>query len=179
MKDTMKSRKIRRGLFIKIMTVGALLGLGSVGAMAQNSLPAPGTGGGFNPAPVGPPPGGPGAPFGPGGPGAFGGPAVPPPPRPGISIGFNIGGGFANQGTTNVVACGYDNTGVFRTIPMTVSYTFGYGQYDVTVLSAYNPFTMSWMPNIDMPAYNTSYFLRGQTYDFYAPLSTGPYYFNL
>ncbi|MDE5975485.1 MAG: hypothetical protein K2G69_02930 [Muribaculaceae bacterium] len=147
----------------------ALVGLGTMGMWAQNSLPAPGSGGSFNPAPIG------------GNPGP--GPAMGPGPGMGMGLGpgWGWGGGPApmNQGTVNVVATGYDNFGRLRNIPMNVAYTFSYGQYDVTVLAAYNPFTMMWNPNLNVPAYNTSYFLNGNTYNFYVPLSTGTYYFNL
>ena len=36
-----------------------------------------------------------------------------------------------------------------------------------------------WDRNVDQPAYNTSYYLNGTTFDFYTVLSTGTYYFNL
>lgn len=175
MKDTIVNNQRKKGArLIKLLMILVVTGLGTLGMAAQNSMPAPGSGGNFNPAPIG---GGPGNGPGFNGPGpGFGGPG---PVGPGWNGGPIMGPAFANQGTVSVMACGFDNMGVFRTIPMTVGYTFSYGQYDVTVISAYNPFTMSWMPGIDMPAYNTSYFLRGQTYDFYAPLSTGTYYFNL
>lgn len=149
------------------------IGLGCLGMSAQNSLPAPGSGGSFNPAPIGGGPGGPG----PGGPGMGPGPGM----GMGLGPGWGWGGGMAavNQGTVNVIATGYDNFGRLRNIPMNVAYTFSYGQYNVTVLAAYNPFTMMWNPNLDVPAYNTSYFLNGNTYNFYVPLSSGTYYFNL
>ncbi|MDE5887151.1 MAG: hypothetical protein K2H46_06135 [Muribaculaceae bacterium] len=159
---------LKKGL--GMLTAAILIGIGSIAASAQNSLPAPGSGGSFNPAPIGG--GGPGM----GGPGpgpGFGGPG------PGWNNAPVINPGYVNQGTVSVIATGYDNMGNLRNIPMTVGYTFSYGQYDATVLSAYNPFTQSWMPGIDMPAYNTSYFFNGNTYNFYAPLSTGTYYFNL
>ena len=52
-------------------------------------------------------------------------------------------------------------------------------QYDVTVINAWDPWTQQWNANVDVPAVNTSYYLRGQNFDFYAVLSTGTYYFNL
>ena len=86
---------------------------------------------------------------------------------------------YPNQGVTNVVACGYDAQGVWRTIPLHVSYTYNGVQYDVTVLNAWNPWTDMWDRGVDVPAYNTSYYLNGTTFDFYTVLSTGTYYFNL
>ncbi|MDE6330343.1 MAG: hypothetical protein K2L83_06490, partial [Muribaculaceae bacterium] len=69
--------------------------------------------------------------------------------------------------------------GIWRAIPMNVAYTYVGGQYNVTVLSAWNPWTDMWNRAINQPAYNTNYYLRGNTYDFYTVLSTGTYYFNL
>jgi len=77
------------------------------------------------------------------------------------------------------MACGYDAQGVWRTIPMHVKYVYNGIDYDVTVINVWNPWTESWMRNVDQPAYNTDYYLRGNTYDFYAPLSIGTFYFNL
>lgn len=150
---------------------------GAVSMSAQNSLPAPGSGGGFNPAP---PMGGPG----------MGQPAPPPPAGwgspwgasgPGVNLNINIGSqpGWQNQGYATVMACGYDAQGVWRVLPLYVSYEWNGAQYQVTVVNAWNPWTDVWNRGVDMPAYNTSYYLRGVTYDFYAPLSTGTYYFNL
>lgn len=175
--------------WLRRLTLAVVAGLFSVGGvMAQNSLPAPGTGGSFNPAPVGG--GNPG-----GGPGWNGG------PRPGFGnngIGWNPGPGFnnpgmapgwnnpgwnnpgwQNQGTVTVMACGYDAQGNWCTLPLHVAYTYNGFVYDVTVLNAWNPWSNTWNVGVDMPAYNTSYYTHGQTYNFYAPLSTGTYYFNL
>lgn len=148
-------------------------------AIAQNSLPAPGSGGGFRPAPGG---------FGPG-PGMMR-PTPPPPMRPVWGGGWNstpsivINANFgdpadSNSGYENVMACGYDAQGIWRVLPLYVNYVWNGAQYDVTVVNAWNPWTQMWSRGIDMPAYNTSYYLRGNNYDFYAPLSTGTYYFNL
>ena len=168
-----------------------------VAVMAQNSAPAPGSGGGFNPAPangIGWNPGGSSAPapgsgggFQPAGPGPGpGGPAWGSPWGGGWqaspSVVVNVNPGFVegmNSGTCNVVGVGYDAQGVWRTIPMTVSYSWNGAQYNVTVLSAWNPWTDMWNRGIDDTAYNTSYFLNGETYNFYVPLSTGTFYFNL
>lgn len=84
-----------------------------------------------------------------------------------------------NQGTTTVIGCGYDSYGVWRTIPLRVAYTYNGIQYNVTVINAWNPWTDMWNRGVDAPAYNTSYYLRGNTYNFYTVLTTGTYYFNL
>ena len=169
-----RKRKMRRTNLLKLIMTLAITGISALGVYAQNSMPAPGSGGSFNPAPIGG--GGPGI----GGPGPVApGPMGPVFGGPGWNVAPVVTPVYANQGIVNVIATGYDNMGNLRNIPLRVGYTFSYGQYDVTVLSAYNPFTQTWMRGIDMPAYNTSYFLNGNTYDFYAPLSTGTYYFNL
>lgn len=90
-----------------------------------------------------------------------------------------VTGQDVNAGTAKVLACGYDAQGIWRTIPLLVQYHFDGAQYKALVLNAWNPWTDSWNHNVDQPAYNTSYFLRGNTYDFYTNLSTGTYYFNL
>lgn len=180
----LKNRKgnnlLARIAFTAMAVIAAVFGMS-----AQNSLPAPGTGGSFNPAPIGG--GNPGWGGGPGwgGPGpGWGGPG------PGWNNGWGPGWGYSpsiiintpsyvNRGTVNVAACGYDAQGIWRTIPMHVAYYYNGVDYDVTVINAWNPWTQSWMRNIDQPAYNTDYYLRGNTYDFYAPLSIGTFYFNL
>lgn len=86
---------------------------------------------------------------------------------------------WQNSGTITVIACGTDAQGVWRTIPLRVSYLYNGAQYNVTVDSAWNPWTDCWNYGIDVPAFNTSYFLNGNTYDFYTNLSTGTWYFNL
>lgn len=86
---------------------------------------------------------------------------------------------WQNSGTTTVIACGYDAQGVWRTIPLRVSYNYNGAQYNVTVDSAWNPWTDAWNYGVDVPAFNTYYFLNGNYYDFYTNLSTGTYYFNL
>lgn len=86
---------------------------------------------------------------------------------------------WQNAGTITVIACGTDAQGVWRTIPLRVSYTYNGAQYNVTVDSAWNPWTDSWNYGVDIPAFNTYYFLNGNYYNFYANLSTGTYYFNL
>ena len=129
----------------------------------MNSLPAPGAGGSFNPAPINPGP-------------------RPNPWGPQWGPSFNISintPSWTNQGTTTVMACGYGARGQWQTIPLYVSYYYNGVDYDVTVINAWNPWTQTWNRGIDQPAYNTSYFINGNTYDFYAPLPTGTYYFNL
>ena len=86
---------------------------------------------------------------------------------------------FQNQGTIKVIACGYDATGVWRVLPLVVSYQYNGVQYAVNVLNAWNPWTDQWDTDVDVPAYNTDYQLRGNTYDFYTVLSTGTFYLNL
>lgn len=86
---------------------------------------------------------------------------------------------WQNSGTITVIACGTDAQGVWRTIPLRVSYVYNGAQYDVTVNSAWNPWTDSWNYGVDVPAFNTYYFLNGNYYNFYVNLSTGTYYFNL
>ena len=174
---------------IVILSAGLILPIVS---LAQNSAPAPGSGGGFNPAPangIGWNPGGNSAPA-PGSGGAF------QPAGSGPAWGGPWGGGWQsspsvivnanpafvngmNTGVCNVVGVGYDAQGVWRTVPMTVSYNWNGAQYNVMVLNAWNPWTDMWDRGVDDQAYSTSYFMNGQTYDFYVPLSTGTFYFNL
>lgn len=84
-----------------------------------------------------------------------------------------------NSGTVSVMGCGYDDEGVWRQIPLNVAYDYNGVNYDVTVLNAWNPWTDSWNDGIDAEAFQTSYYANGVTYNYYAPLSTGTYYFNL
>lgn len=154
---------------MKYLLFGALMLSGAFGVMAQSSLPAPGSGGTYNPGP------GPG--FGPG-------PGIGPGPAPiwGSPWGNTVYVPVpvnTNSGTASVVGVGYDAQGVWRTIPMTVQYDYNGVQYDVTVINAWNPWTDSWNYNVDDEAFNTTYFLRGNQYDFYVVLSTGTFYFNL
>lgn len=91
---------------------------------------------------------------------------------------------FPNQnneqsGTVNVMACGYDAQGIWRVMPLRVTYQWNGAQYQVTVLNAWNPWSDTWNMGVDLPAYNTNYILRGTTFDFYTVLSTGTFYFNL
>lgn len=174
---------------LKLGIIGAAMALipftisaqppGAPGGGGGSSLPAPGSGGN--------------APLGPNGIGWNPGPN---PAAPGWG-GFNNGWPSSwnwnpmpsatvnpvivnpNQGYQKVIACGYDSQGSYKIIPMLVAYQWGGGQYNVTVLNAWNPYTLMWDKGIDMAAFNTFYNLRGVNYNFYTPLSTGTYYFNL
>lgn len=162
---------------LKILAVITAVSLGSAAMMAQNSFPAPGSGGGNSmPAPGSGggfrPNGGPGPGFGGPGPVGWGSPWG----NPGGPL---SGPNWSNSGTMTVVACGYDAQGIWRTLPLRVAYHYNGVQYNVTVLNAWNPWTDMWNMGVDQPAYNTSYYINGNTYAFYAPLSTGTYYFNL
>ncbi len=169
----------------KILSLAATIIL-SIGSLsAQNSAPAPGSGGAFTPnvpAPPGPgAPSGPGAGFGPNvpmwgssnsmmnggpwGPGAFSGP-------------YNNNGPAYNYGTSRVIGVGYDVQDVWETVPMVINWQWNGFYYDVTVQSAWNPWTQMWETDIDTPAFQTTYTLRGVPYTFYVNLSTGTYYFN-
>jgi len=64
-------------------------------------------------------------------------------------------------------------------LPLVVSYRYNGVQYGVNVLNAWNPWTDSWDRGVDLPAYNTTYYLRNVEYDFYTVLPTGTFYFNL
>ncbi len=160
--------------------------LTTIGAIAQTSAPAPGSGGSFTPnmgGGPGGPMGGPGGPMGPMGPGpGWGSPWGPGYTSPSVIINAPIISSpviDTNTGVTKVIACGYDAQGIWRTIPLTVSYNYNGVSYDVTVLNAWNPWTDMWNRGVNQPAYATSYFLRGTTFDYYTNLSTGTYYFNL
>lgn len=95
------------------------------------------------------------------------------------SAGNSVSTNSRNQGVIKVIANGYDATGVWRVLPLVVSYKYNGVQYDVNVLNAWNPWTDQWDKGVDVPAYNTNFLLRNITYDFYAVLSFGTFYFNL
>ena len=84
-----------------------------------------------------------------------------------------------NEGEVATLACGYDATGVWRTIAMRVAYSSNGILYKSIVLSAWNPWTDEWERNINVPAVNTDIDIKGTTFKFYVVLSTGTYYFNL
>lgn len=158
-------------------------GSGGTFRPGQSSLPAPGSGGSYNPAPVNRPSNGglgpvwgpnPGWTNGPGWNNGFG-----PSFGPSLNIGININAPTTSQGSENVIACGYDNWGIFRQIPMYVSYYYDGFEYDVTVINAYNPRMGIWYRGIDVPAYSTTYYMNGNTYNYYVPLSFGTFYFNI
>lgn len=174
--------QILRGL---VMALALLFGV--VGLTAQNSLPAPGSGGGFQP-------GGGGWGGGAGWGGGWGGPAFAPGPPPSawgspwydgpyysptVVVTPQVTNNFQNQGTEKVIACGYDAQGVWRVVPLLVSYQYNGSQYTVNVLNAWNPWTDSWDKGVDEPAYSTDYWLRNVEYSFYTVLPTGTFYFNL
>lgn len=163
-----------------ILLASALIS--AAGLFAQNSLPAPGgsignNGGNSLPAPGGSAPG-----MGPGGFGGgnWGSPWGPPPPPSNPSWSPNaFGSNWQNGGNLTVMACGYDAQGVWRVLPLRVNYNYNGIQYNVEVINAWNPWTDTWNYQVDVPAVNTSYYLRGNNYNFYVVLSTGTYYFNL
>ena len=114
------------------------------------------------------------------------GPPTPPPPLEGngplapMVVSTPLSNpNWQNQGTITVIACGYDAQSVWQTIPLRVSYTYNGAQYNVTVDSAWNPWTQSWDYGVDDPAFSTYYFLNGNYYNYYVNLSTGTFYFNL
>lgn len=151
-------------------------------SLAQSSASAPGAGGAFQPGGTSAPAPGAGGSFQPNAPArpAWGGPwgggwqSSPPVMNP-----YYSGPDWSNSGVTNVVAVGYDAQGVYRTIPLTVSYVYNGINYNVTVLNAWNPWTDMWNTGVDDAAFATTYYLNGQYYDYYTILSTGTYYFNL
>lgn len=108
---------------------------------------------------------------------------TPPPPPPGWGgpgfLATPPQGDWMNNGTINVMATGYDSEGVLKQIPLVVSYSFNGVTYNVTVLNAWNPYTETWNIGIDAPAFTTTFSLNGFTYNYYAPLSLGTFYFNL
>lgn len=167
----------RQRLYKVIVASVVFAACAGITANAQNSAPAPGSGGTFNPAPAN-------------GIGWNPGPQAPPawgsPWGPGFSSSPTIivntplsSPTWQNSGITKVIACGYDAQGIWRTIPLTVQYIWNGAQYNVQVLNAWNPWTDMWNRGVDAPAYNTSYYLNGTNFDFYTVLSTGTYYFNL
>lgn len=112
-------------------------------------------------------------------------PAVPAPPPPAAPWGspgyltYPPSSDWMNQGNLNVMATGYDTESVLVQIPLYITYSFNGVQYDITVLNAWNPYTQSWTVGIDTPAYQTSYYFNGFTYNWYVNLPTGTFYFNL
>lgn len=141
--------------------IGGMLGPGPV--ISTGPAPAPGSGV-YNPGPqTAPPP-----------PMAGNGPLAP------MVLNTPLSNpNWQNQGTMTVIACGYDAQSVWRTIPLRISYVNTGGQYNVTVDSAWDPWTDAWNYGVDIPAFSTYYFLNGNYYNYYANLSTGTYYFNL
>ena len=158
-----------------------LLAVCSVGAVAQNSLPAPGAGGSFRPD--------------------IGHPMAPQTVSDGTRIHrfrgnwgspWNSGWNseptivvnqspvIPEQGVTRVVACGYDAQGIWRVLPLTVSYQYnGVPIRGQRIERPESPEWDMWDRGVDAPAYNTDYYLRGVEYSFYTVLPTGTFYFNL
>ncbi len=83
-----------------------------------------------------------------------------------------------NNGISHVIGVGYDVQGVWETVPLVAKWHWNGVNYEVIVITAWNPWTRSWDGNLNMPAYQTQYRLKGITYDYYVNLSTGTYYFN-
>ena len=169
------------GKSIILLTVSFILGIVS---MSAQPTPPPPPGGLSTPPPMGSPtPPGNGIPTPPPPPPANALPAQTPPPPPGWgSAGYLSNppaGEWMNEGNLNVMATGYDSESVLVQIPLYVSYSFNGVQYDVTVLNSWNPYTQMWNDGVDTPAYQTSYYFNGFTYNYYVVLPSGTYYFNL
>lgn len=174
-------------LSIGKITFGALLLLSGMTIRAQEIPMGPGPVTSISPAPQNNPNGDiPPIPQGPGPVVAENGQPVgamqtPPPPGwggPG-SLPIPPNEDWQNQGTMNVMSTGYDSEGVLKQVPLFISYQFNGVNYNITVLNAWNPYTYTWDANVDEPAYSTSYFFNGFTYNYYTVLSTGTFYFNL
>lgn len=159
--------KLHLDLFRKYTIASAILLAGILVSVGQPAPPPP-------PGPGNIPP--PGAPVPPPGPAQ-----TPPPPgwgAPGF-LSTPPAGEWMNQGNLNVMATGYDAESVLVQIPLYVSYSFNGANYDVTVLNSWNPMSQTWNVGVDTPAYQTSYYFNGFTYNYYAVLPSGTYYFNL
>ncbi len=112
----------------------------------------------------------------------------PRPPRPLFPPSFGIGDSYHSlmpqammhpNGEETVMCCGYDAMGIWRTMPLRVKYDRMGINYDVTVMSAWNPWSDQWDEDVDVDAVNTYYYFNGRTYRYYVVLSTGTFYFNL
>lgn len=157
-----RNRQIIRTMLAFLLAIG-------MGISVVNAQPGP-------PPPPGgplPPPGAP-APPPPG-------PSTPPPPAGWASPGFLVTPPPVNmnEGTINVMATGYDTESVLVQIPLVVSYSFNGVNYDVMVLNSWSPYTQSWNIGVDVQAYQTDYYFNGFTYNYYAVLPSGTFYFNL
>ncbi len=86
---------------------------------------------------------------------------------------------WQDNGHIVVIACGYDNMGIWRTVPLHIKYHYNGFQYVAIVLDAWNTNTETWDNNINIPAVNTYFTHCNEEYDFYVVLSTGTFYFNL
>lgn len=185
-----KNNKSFWNLKRSVLTIGVALLLGVTGINAQPTPPPPTPPAPGLQTPPPPPPPGPvnngvpqTPPPPPPGPVNNGVPQTPPPPPPGWGgPGFLANppaGQWMNQGYLNVMATGYDTESVLVQIPLYVSYAFNGVQYDITVLNSWNPYTQSWNYGVDSPAYQTSYFFNGFSYNYYVNLPSGTFYFNL
>lgn len=174
--------------FTKILPVLLFLIAVTGSSLAISAQPLPPPGGNppaFNQP--GPPDPGDNPPPPPGAPGAMVPPPGPPSPAPTPPPGWGApgylvnppSGDWMNQGTLNVMATGYDTESVLVQIPLYVSYTFNGVNYDITVLNSWNPYSQMWNMGVDVPAYQTSYYFNGFTYNYYVNLPSGTFYFNL
>lgn len=170
---------------IKIYFLPAITVILSAGIAFGQPLPPPPNPGAMPPptAQTPPPPGMPGNVPPPLPEGAPLPPAQTPPPPPGWGapgyLATPPSADWMNQGTINVMATGYDTESVLVQIPLVVSYAYNGVNYDVTVLNSWSPYTQNWIIGVDTPAYQTSYFFNGFTYNYYVNLPTGTFYFNL
>lgn len=201
--NTMNTNKIMKKLRFLSFIAGVTIGVSTISAQ-----PAPGfpPGGGMQPM-IGNAPAGPGPVISPGNslpgpgtgsnlnPGPNPGPApqAPPPapsvwgspwwngwnPSPTVTVSPSVSVGNLNNGKIKVIACGYDAMGVWRVLPLYVSYNYNGINYNVTVLNAWDPWTDLWNRDVDVQAFSTNYTLRGVTYNYYVVLSFGTFYFNL
>lgn len=173
-------KKSGRILGILVLTLGAMslnaqspipLGPGPVISTGNSSLPAPGNS---------TPPTGPGPVMTPPPPSAWGSPWWNGwNPSPTVVISPSVSTGNLNNGTMKVIACGYDAMGVWRVLPLYVSYNYNGINYNVNVINAWDPWTDMWNKGVDVQAFSTDYTLRGVNYNYYVVLSFGTFYFNL
>lgn len=100
-------------------------------------------------------------------------------PSPTVVNSPSVNIGNLNNGRMKVIACGYDAMGVWRVLPLYVSYRYNGINYNVNVINAWDPWTDMWNRGVDVQAFSTNYVLKGVTYDYYVVLSFGTFYFNL
>lgn len=147
------------------------------GAGQSTSLPQPGAGGSYRPNtfPLGPN----GIGWNPGWHHHWAGSAWNTSWNPAAGVGPVVIGPNTNRGIEKVIACGFDSEGIWRILPLQVSYRYNGVQYVVYVLNAWNPWTDNWDLGVNQRAYLTDMYFHGVEYDYYAPLPTGTYFFNL